>query len=288
MTRSRSTWCPRATWSETSRRRRTPARTSTATSRSGRRWSSPTSLAPRSTRTTRRARAPTTGWPSTATPARPSTAGSYTASSADIGSGEEVRDEDTPITGQYFKLPFQSEKKTYQFWDGSLKDATDLKFEAAESIEGLEVYRYKQVIEPTTVGELTAPASFFGIDQEGDVTLDRVYSNTRTLWVEPETGVIIRGQEEQNTVAEFDGEEVATITDVTIGYDDATVSDNVDTYSSLSSQLKVVRFWLPVVGTIAGLLVLLAGIVLVARGRRSRGGAHAAETGAETQETSRV
>ena len=214
--------------------------------------------------------------------------GSYTASSADIGSGEEVRDEDTPITGQYFKLPFQSEKKTYQFWDGSLKDATDLKFEAAESIEGLEVYRYKQVIEPTTVGELTAPASFFGIDQEGDVTLDRVYSNTRTLWVEPETGVIIRGQEEQNTVAEFDGEEVATITDVTIGYDDATVSDNVDTYSSLSSQLKVVRFWLPVVGTIAGLLVLLAGIVLVARGRRSRGGAHAAETGAETQETSRV
>lgn len=214
--------------------------------------------------------------------------GSYTASTADIGSGEEVRDEDTPITGQYFKLPFRSEKKTYQFWDGSLKDATDLEFEAAESIKGLEVYRYKQVIEPTTVGELNAPASFFGIDQEGDVTLDRVYSNTRTLWVEPETGVIIRGQEVQNTVAEFDGDEVATLTDVTIGYDDATVADNVDTYSSLSSQLKIIRFWLPVVGTIAGLLVLLAGIALVARGRRSRGGAHAAEPNSETHETSRV
>ena len=33
-----------------------------------------------------------------------------------------------------------------------------------------------------------------GIDEEGDVTLDRVYSNVRTLWIEPETdlgGVVL-------------------------------------------------------------------------------------------------
>ena len=114
----------------------------------------------------------------------------------------------TPIgfEGLYFKFPFQTEQKTYQFWDGSLREAPDIEFQETETIEGLEVYRFEQVIPPTTVGNITAPASFFGIDEEGDVTLDRVYSNTRTLWIEPETGVIIRGQEDQLSVAEYEGE----------------------------------------------------------------------------------
>ena len=199
--------------------------------------------------------------------------GSYTASSADLGTGEEIRDEDTPIKGQYFKLPFQSQKKTYQFWDGSLKDATDLKYQGTENLEGLTVYRYEQVIEPTDVGDINAPASIFGIDAEGDVKLDRIYANTRTLWIEPETGVIIRGQEDQDVVAQYDGEDVATLTKVQIGYDDKTVSDNVDTYGSLATQLKIVRVWLPLVGSLVGLLLLLGGLVLTLRGgRRSRPG----------------
>lgn len=194
--------------------------------------------------------------------------GSFTSSTADLESGQEIRDEETPITGQYFKLPFQSEKETYQFWDGSLKDSTDLAYEATESIEGLTVYRYKQVIEPTDVGDIEAPASFFGIDEEGEVTLDRIYSNTRTLWIEPETGVIIRGQEDQFVTAEYQGEEVATLTDVTIGYNEDTVSENVDTYSSLSSQLKIIRVWLPILGSIAGVLLILVGVLLILRRRR--------------------
>ena len=41
---------------------------------------------------------------------------------------------------------------------------------------------------------------------------DRTYANTRTLWVEPDTGVIMRGQEEQDTVLVYGGEEIVTIT----------------------------------------------------------------------------
>lgn len=193
--------------------------------------------------------------------------GSYIASTADIDSAEEVRDEDTAIKGQYFKLPFQTQKKTYQFWDGSLKDATDLKYEATEAIKGLTVYRFKQVIEPTDVGDINAPASIFGIDATGDVQLDRIYSNTRTLWIEPETGVIIRGEEDQDTVAEYQGEEVATLTDVVIGYSPETISDNVETYSPLATQLKIVWFWLPLFGTILGLVIVLAGVLIIRRRR---------------------
>lgn len=196
--------------------------------------------------------------------------GSFTSTTADIDTGEEIRDTETPITGQYFKLPFNAQKETYQFWDGALKESTDLVYRGTDTIDGLTVYRYEQVIEPTDVGDINAPASFFGIDQEGDVTLDRVYANTRTLWVEPETGVIIRGQEDQHVVAEYNGDEVATLTDVVIGYDEDTISANVKEYSEKASSLKIVREWVPLLGTIVGAALLLIGIVLAYRGRSYR------------------
>ena len=201
----------------------------------------------------------------------------YLASTADLETGEELRDTDTPITGQYFKLPFKAEKTTYQFWDGALKDSTDLVYRGTEEIDGLTVYKYEQVIEPTDVGDINAPASIFGIDEEGDVKLDRIYANTRTLWVEPETGVVIRGQEAQDVVAEYQGEEVATLTDALIGYNAKTIADNVDDYSSLATQLKVIRVWLPWLGGVIGALLVAAGLLLLVRqGRREDGsGAHA-------------
>lgn len=197
--------------------------------------------------------------------------GNFTAATADLDSGQEIRDEETPIVGQFFKLPFNAQKETYQFWDGALKDATDLEYKATESIDDVTVYRYEQVIEPTDVGDIDAPASFFGIDEEGDVTLDRIYSNTRTLWIEPQTGVIFKGQEEQYVVAEYEGEQVATLTDVTIAYDDETVADRVDEYAPLATQLKVVRVWVPLVGGLLGALLVIIGLIVLGRGNAGRG-----------------
>ena len=189
----------------------------------------------------------------------------FTSTTADDRGVEQQ--EPIAFEGLYFKFPFQTEQKTYQFWDGSLKEAPEIEFQEVETIEGLEVYRFEQQIPATTVATINAPASIFGIDEEGDVALDRVYSNTRTLWIEPETGVIIRGQEDQLTVAEYEGEEVATLTDVVIGYNPDTVSDNVDTYSALSTQLKAIRIWVPVAGGIIGLLLLVTGLLLMRRKR---------------------
>jgi hypothetical protein len=194
--------------------------------------------------------------------------GQYTSSGADPETGEEIRDEETPITGQYFKLPFGSEKTDYEFWDGSILDSTPMEYQATEEIEGLEVYRYEQVIEPTDVGDLPEGAgSLFGVD-DPDAVIDRVYSNTRTLWIEPETGVIIRGQEDQFVTAEYEGEQVATLTDVVIGYSDETITDNVDTYSGLATALKAVRLWAPLAGLVLGLLLIVGGVLLVLRDRR--------------------
>ncbi len=196
--------------------------------------------------------------------------GHYIASGTSVSTGAEQRDTSTPITGLYFKLPFDAQKQTYKFWDGSLKTSTALRYQDTSSIEGLQVYRYEQVIAPTKVSTLVAPASFFGIDKPGNVNLDEIYANTRTLWVEPETGVIIRGQEAQYVVARYQGKQVGTLVDATVGYTNKTITDNVDEYGPLATQLKLLRFWLPVVATALGAVLILVGIFLLLRSRRHR------------------
>jgi hypothetical protein len=182
--------------------------------------------------------------------------------------------------GQYFKLPFNTQKQTYQWWDGDLAKATDLKFEKEETLDGLLTYKFVQTIEPTKVGTQDIPASIAGIDQEGNVTVDSIYSNVRSLWIEPETGVLIKGQEQQNNYFEYNGEEVVTTTKAVITYDDATVTANTDLYSPLASQLKILRVWLLVVGLVVGLALVALGAVLLLRRGRAGGGNHSTTSAA--------
>jgi hypothetical protein len=188
----------------------------------------------------------------------------------------------TPIVfeGQYFKLPFNTQKQDYLFWDGSLEQATPMVYQEEEEVEGLTTYRFEQTIEPTDIdlqssggeNEFTeVPGSLIGMD-EPSVETDRMYSNVRTLWVEPETGVIIKAQEDQLSTLDVDGEPVATITDVVIGYDEDTVKSNADEYSSLASSLKLIRSTVPLVGLVLGVILLAAGIFLLVRSHGSGSG----------------
>jgi hypothetical protein len=193
----------------------------------------------------------------------------------------EVRGEKTEMDfdGLYLKFPFNTEKKDYTFWDTTLQEATPVRYEDEEEIQGLTVYKFVQTIEPTDVDVQTAGAEHTevpgyivgGAQDSPAVQADRIYSNTRTLWIEPETGAIIDAQEDQLSTLDVNGVEEATITDVTIKYTDDTVSFNVGEWEDEASQLKLVRVWLPLYGGTVGLVLMIIGVALVVRGNRPRG-----------------
>lgn len=178
------------------------------------------------------------------------------------GYGQSVDGDPVDHEGQILKFPFGTEQRDYEFWDISLREATPAVFDGEDEIDGMTVYRFVQTIEPTVVSQLDVPGSLAGSDQPA-VEADRTYANTRTLWVEPETGVIIRGQEEQDTVLVFEGQEIATITSGTIAYTDEQVQANVDEYRPLSNQLNLVGTVLPLVLGVLGVIALIVGIVLL-------------------------
>ena len=174
-----------------------------------------------------------------------------------------------PITheGLFFKFPFDAQKKSYPFWDGELKAARDAAFVREEKVKGLDTYVYEQTIPTTRLpGSRTVPRTMFG-SGTGNVQVQSDYANTRTFWVEPNTGAIIRAQENINREAVSEAGTVTLIKGV-IGYNDKTQQKFAEEYGDKAGKLAFVRDLLGPIGFVAGALLTLLGLFLLfARGR---------------------
>lgn len=180
------------------------------------------------------------------------------------GFGQEIDGDPVDHQGQILKFPFGTEKRDYEFWDLALREATPALYDGEDEVGGQAVYRFVQTIEPTVVSQLEVPGDLAGEDVPS-VEADRVYANVRTLWVEPHTGVIIKGQEEQDTVLEYNGRQIATVTNGTIAYTDEEVAELVDEYGPKATQLNLVQNILPIVLGVLAIIAVLAGAFLVRR-----------------------
>ncbi|CAN5139442.1 DUF3068 domain-containing protein [soil metagenome] len=173
------------------------------------------------------------------------------------------------FTGQYFKFPFDTQKKTHKFWDSNLLKSTDATYEGESTIKGLKVYKFVQTIEPTKTGVTDVPGALVG-EEASTVSADLMYSTVRTLYIDPPTGVIIKGSESQNSYLAVNGEKRATTTEATLTYTDAYVKATVDEYKGKSKSLTLVKSTIPLVGLIGGLILIAAGAITFAGSLRKR------------------
>lgn len=185
---------------------------------------------------------------------------------------------ETPITheGLPAKFPFQTEKKSYPFWDGELKKAVQIDYLESTQVEGVDVYKFSHTIPVTQIGTLDVPLSVLGLEGDETVTADKMYSNVRTMWVEPETGVVLKRAEAVNQTLDYQGQSRVTLTEVTTGFDDATVKANADEYGGQANLLHLVRAVVPQVGFVLGLVMLIGG-VLLGRRKQTAGGSRVRE-----------
>jgi Porin PorA len=180
--------------------------------------------------------------------------------------------------GIEYKFPFGAEKQTYNYFDTTLKRATPMEFQGEEEVAGLNVYRYVQRIDPTKVSEVDTPGKLLG-RPEPAVPADRIYSNTRTVWVEPVSGVIVKGQEEQRSVLRAQqGTGELVVSEATLVFTDETV----DKQANDASEARTRIIWLtslgPLVGVLVGIVLVVIGVLLLRRpSAPGAGGKHRAE-----------
>lgn len=174
--------------------------------------------------------------------------------------------------GLYFKFPFDTQKKSYKFWEGTLQKPVDVKYVGEGKIEGLKVYNFEQKVDPIKTGTIDVPGDLVGSDED-TVTADRIYSGVRKYSVEPVTGVIVVGGESQDSYLELNGERVLTTTKASLEYTAENTKDTVNEYKGKAQLLSIVKTTLPLGGAIAGVLLLAFGLI-ARRGKSDDGARH--------------
>ena len=174
------------------------------------------------------------------------------------------RDDDPGIDGYVYKLPFNVAKRTYAWWNGDLGATADLRYTGTATIQGLDVYRFTQTIPPTKTGTIDLPGALAGSPQP-TVTGDQMVSSVLDVTVEPETGVAITRTLSIDNYVAVGGRRVLTTTRGTFEVDERTVTDTVDEYQPLATELYLLRRGIPIGAGIAGLLATATGILLLTR-----------------------
>jgi DUF3068 family protein len=166
--------------------------------------------------------------------------------------------------GLTLKFPFDTQKTTYDFWDGPALRALPARFTREEQVNGVKVYRFEQRIDRLDVGDQELPGSLAGDPDAASVPTNIIYSNLKTLWVEPATGIIVKAQQDVSQVLQTQGgEQVLTLLDAMLTYDDATVDKNADEAASGANRLRLLGVVLPVAALLLGLVCVAAGLVLL-------------------------
>ena len=169
--------------------------------------------------------------------------------------GENV-DGNTSIkhVGLTYKWPFHAKKKTYQFFNPDVGEAAPATYEGTEKINGLKLYKYVAVTPKT--------------EQDVFKGVPGYYVDTRTVWIDPVTGTIVKGNEHQ--VRSFRGGDLdgKTAVDLNLTFDTATVNYQTHKAKDGRKQIALASFWLPLASLIVGALALVGAVLLL--GRRDR------------------
>jgi hypothetical protein len=184
-----------------------------------------------------------------------------------------IEEKNVAQPGLNLKFPFGTEKDTYRVYDLFVRDATEARFEAEEEIDGVTVYRFVQDIRPRKIEDRKVPGSLVGrADPSVDVGL--YYQVRRTMWVEPDTGQIIKGEEAQKQELVSGDQEPGqgtVVFDGTLTFTEDTVGKNVGEAKENRSKLWLLTT-LPIFLWIGGTVLILAAVALLFLFRAGPGG----------------
>lgn len=109
-----------------------------------------------------------------------------------------VDGEATDLQGLTVRFPADTQRRAYDLWDTTARDAFPARFAGAESLDGLQVYRFEQEVPEQVIRSIPVPGALVG-SSEDEVPADVVHSSTRTVLVEPVSGVIVSDEELPHT-----------------------------------------------------------------------------------------
>jgi len=188
-----------------------------------------------------------------------------------------------PHEGLAYRFPFDTEKKTYPYFDPIAQKAFDANYSGEEDVNGLTAFKFTQnvgfdadgkLVEPVKYASLydddadaqvTARAALWGLegDPEEPITMTRYYAAQRTFWVDPVSGTIVK---QTDRAYHYYAREALrpelTFADYTLTTDEESVESQVAAAQDERDRLALWGRILPITFTALGLIALVGGALL--------------------------
>jgi hypothetical protein len=168
--------------------------------------------------------------------------------------------------GYTLKLPFDTQKVTYPWWDATAKHAFPARFVGEEEIDGVNTYEFRSIANNFVLDpDIGIPGSYVGQPDVGTFHAQLMYKVDTLIWVEPTTGALIKGsQSAQRWFADpASGENLAPASDTTLTWTPKYVAETAADVKQQASQLKVVKVIIPIFGPILGIILVVGGFLLL-------------------------
>jgi hypothetical protein len=173
--------------------------------------------------------------------------------------------------GQIYKFPFGTERKNYRYFDTTIRDGVPVKYVKEEQLGGLTVYRFEQEVPRVKIEDREVPGRLLGLPEKGVVPAERYYETKRVMWVEPETGLIIKGTEDvKHTIVDPATGASLTLLAGTLEFSKDTVDGNIKRAKDGAGNLRMLRVTAPWVLGIGGAVLVVVGILVAFLGRRQK------------------
>jgi Porin PorA len=177
--------------------------------------------------------------------------------------GEAVNGVPTRHTGLSYKFPFDTQKQDYPFWDPNSKTALPAKYVSEETVQGLTTYKFIQQIPAREIDRQEVPGSLLG-ESAPSVQAPVFYTDTRTVWVEPKTGVIIKGNEvNKTTLRDNAGNDKVTALQFNLTFDENSQKSQAQLARDNIGKIDLVTTWLPLIGLVVGVLLIILGLLFM-------------------------
>lgn len=177
--------------------------------------------------------------------------------------GEAVDSNPVRHAGVSYKFPFDTGKRTYDWWDVNSQRAYPAKYVSDEDVQGLTTYKFIQQVPGFQLRTQDVPGALVG-ESTLSVTAPVFYETVRTAWVEPRTGIIIKANEQtRTTLRNSAGQDKVTVVQYDLTFDNATQGRQADLARDGASKIRLVSVWLPLLGLVLGLLLIVAGVLVV-------------------------
>lgn len=200
-----------------------------------------------------------------------------------------VGDENPPTAmplrheGLAYRFPFNTERKTYPYFDPIAQKPFDANYEGQEDVNGLSTYRFTQNVGVNSEGKPVAPITYpslYGANEDGkittsaamwgvpgepneQITMTRYYTAKRTFWVDPVSGTIVKEAEQAHHYYARDGlKPEVTLVDYKLTSTQETVESQVNSARDEGDRVALWSRVLPITFTAIGLIALIGGGVL--------------------------